>query len=73
MAIIHQIRKNEAANNRVTVEKLKDIAPKLPLSPPKIVENSAARIALEMARIHGGEWHSQIDHQRRLVMVWCVD
>ncbi len=73
MAIIHQIIRKEPNENNKTVDDLKELGDSDPLSPSVAIERATARIADEMARIHGGEWHSKIDHQRRAVMVWCSD
>lgn len=59
--------------NADTVDKLKEMGSDQPYEPVVAIERAAARISREMQRIHGGEWRYQIDHQRRMMMVWAVD
>jgi hypothetical protein len=73
MAIIHQIRRKQPVRNADTVARLRKMASDRPCEPVTAIERAATRIAEEMAAIHGGRWETKVDHQRRLVMVWCLD
>lgn len=59
--------------NADTVARLRDIAEGPAFEPATVIERSAARIATEMMRIHGGNWEYRIDHQRKMMMVWATD
>lgn len=52
-----------------TVDKMKEMGSDQPYEPVVAIERSAARIATEMTRIHGGEWRTMIDHQTGFVLV----
>lgn len=55
--------------NEDTLSRLREMASDRPVEPVIAIERAAARIATEMARIHGGDWGVLIDHQSRLVLV----
>lgn len=73
MAIIHQIRRtSEATPNGVA--SLRQLANcDTTADPATRIARAAASIATEMKKLHGGNWETKIDHQRRLVMVWALD
>lgn len=70
MAIKYEPRKKTGSQNTITF--LQNLAEQ-PSSPAIAIERAAARIASEMKKIHGGDWHVLTDHQRRLLMVWSGD
>lgn len=55
--------------NADTVSKLKSMVDDPPYEPVVAIERSAARIAKEMRRIHGGRWSVDIDHYAGFVAV----
>lgn len=74
MAIIHQIRRNSEAGNSSGVTALRRLTTcDTTIDPSTRIDRAATSIATEMKKLHGGTWHTQIDHQRRLVMVWAID
>lgn len=74
MAIIHQIRRNSEAGNSSGVAALRRLANcDTTADPSTRIDRAANSIATEMKKLHGGNWHIQVDHQRRLVMVWAID
>ena len=74
MAIIHQIRRKSEACNSGGVAALKRLANcNTTADPSTRIARAAASLATEMKKLHGGNWETQIDHQRRLVMVWAID
>lgn len=74
MAIIHQIRRKDTVGNLAGVAALRQLAVcDTTIDPSARIDRAAASIATEMKKLHGGTWQTQIDHQRRLVMVWALD
>lgn len=73
MAIIHQVQRREPIRNSDSLARLRAMATERPIESAVAVERAASRIAIEMARMHGGDWQVRIDHQRRSVLVWALD
>lgn len=74
LAIIHQIRRKSEASNSTGVAALRRLANcDTTADPSTRIDRAATSIATEMKKIHGGNWQTQVDHQRRLVMVWAID
>lgn len=74
LAIIHQIRRELPVRTADSVAALCQLAGDHDLADhSKRIDRAAASILTEMKKIHGGDWQAQIDHQRRLVMIWAVD
>ena len=69
MGIAHQIRRREPISNDSTMKKLKELAGAGVIDPSTTINRCAARIAAEMAKIHGGDYRVQIDHQCHFVLV----
>lgn len=74
LAIIHQIRRKNAAINSDGMSALRELTTcGTTVDPATRIERAAGNIMNEMRKLHGGKWQSQIDHQRRLVMIWAID
>jgi hypothetical protein len=74
LAIIHQIRRQAPVRNADSVAVLCQIASCDETSGTSSrIDRAAASIVTEMKKLHGGNWETRIDHQRRLVMVWAID
>lgn len=73
MAIVHQIRRVEKTATSDQMANLHRFAIGEDNGPARQVKLSADRLISEMKKIHGGEWASQIDHQKRCVLIWCLD
>jgi hypothetical protein len=74
LAIIHQIRRKNSSLNSDTVSSLRMLANCSSTTDPSTrIARAADHIATEMKKLHGGNWQTQIDHQRRIVMVWAID
>ena len=70
MAIIHQIRRELPIRTADSVAALCQLGGDQDLAArSKQIDRAAASIVTEMKKIHGGDWQSQIDHQKRLVMI----
>ncbi|QIG72967.1 hypothetical protein EVB98_045 [Rhizobium phage RHph_N3_2] len=73
LAIIHQIRRNSDISSD-GMSSLRQLANcNTTIDPSTRIRRAADSIATEMKKLHGGNWQAQIDHQRRLVMVWAID
>lgn len=74
MAIIHQIRRKSTTANSDGISALRKLVScNTTTDPSTRISRAADSIATEMKKLHGGNWQAQIDHQRRLVMVWAID
>lgn len=73
MAIIHQIRRKSETNSD-GMSSLRQLANcNTTIDPSTRIHRAAENIATEMKKLHGGNWQAQVDHQRRLVMIWAID
>lgn len=60
----------EKTRNEETVKRLKMLSSsQCHLDPVRRIESASLAIAEAMTEIHGGEWRTVIDHQRRIVFV----
>lgn len=64
----------EKTRNCDTMDRLRAMAAdqNLPWDPAARIERGIAMIISAMIEIHGEEWGSQIDHQRKAVMVFAL-
>lgn len=58
--------------NKDTLARLREMAVFGPLDPETRIKRASAVIVDAMAELHGGEWLTQIDHQRRSVWTFSL-
>jgi len=73
VAISHQYVRHKPDQSAEIVTNLRNQATGPKLAEAIAVERAAAQVVAEMTKIHGGVWKSKVNHERRVVLVWCLD